>query len=302
MRVVIALGGNALLKRGEPLDSGTQRANAAIAARAIVAVIKAGHRVVVTHGNGPQIGLLAMQSAAFDSKSTYPLDVLGAESEGMIGYVVEREIGNLLGPTSLVATLLTQVEVDPADPAFGCPQKPIGPLYDEAEARRLFAPRGWQMMRDGDRFRRAVASPKPRNILEIDVVKLLIANGVTLICAGGGGIPVARSEDGSYRGVEAVIDKDLASALLAQQIAADALLMLTDVEAVYRNWGRAAQCPMRQVRARELAPADFAAGTMRPKIEAAIGFVASGGKIAGIGRLEDALAVLEGRAGTIVVA
>lgn len=300
MLVVIALGGNALLKRGEPLTAENQRANVRRAAEAVAEVVRAGHRVVVCHGNGPQVGLLALQSAAYKPEEAYPLDVLGAETEGMIGYIIEQELENALPEGPRVATLLTQIEVDPADPAFRHPTKPVGPAYDREEAERLSVSRGWAIAPDGEKFRRVVASPLPKHIPDVSIIRLLLDQGAIVICAGGGGIPVVRRPDGGLMGVEAVIDKDRAAALLARDLGAQALLMLTDVDAVYRDWGRPNQRPIRKAAPDELDPEDFPAGSMRPKIEAACGFAAETGGVSGIGALKDALAILEGRAGTLI--
>lgn len=300
MRVVVALGGNALLQRGQPLSAENQRSNVKTAAKAIARIMEAGHEVVISHGNGPQVGLLALQNAAYKEGASYPLDVLSAESIGMIGYLIEQELDNLLPDAKLTGTLLTQIEVDPKDPAFGKPSKPIGPVYDEAEALEIGKARGWVMGRDGGKHRRLVASPLPKRIFQIKVIRLLVDNGVTVICAGGGGIPVIRLEDGSFTGIEAVIDKDRASALLAQEIGAQALLMLTDVDGVYQDWGTSRQKLINRASPAELGRREFASGSMGPKVEAAAAFVNGGGKLAGIGRLEDALAILEGKAGTSV--
>ncbi len=300
MRAVVALGGNALLRRGEPMTAEKQRENTGRAAAAIADLIDAGHQVVVTHGNGPQVGLLALQAVSYDPETVYPLDVLGAETEGMIGYLIEQELENVLAPDTKVATLLTQIEVDGRDPAFKNPTKPVGPVYDKAEAERLADARGWTVKADGEKFRRVVPSPAPQRIPDVDIIELLIDNGVTVICAGGGGIPVVRRPDGSLIGVEAVIDKDAASALLAEEIGADALLLLTDVEAVYRNWGTADQAAISRATPAELAELDFAGGSMGPKVAAACGFADRTGGLAGIGRLDDALAILEGKAGTTI--
>jgi carbamate kinase len=300
MRVVIALGGNAILKRGQPLSAENQRQNVKRAAIAIGKVVDAGYEVIITHGNGPQVGLMALQDMAYDEALASPIDVLGAETEGMIGYLIEQELGNVIPVKNEVAALLTQVEVDAADPAFQNPTKPIGPMYGRKEATAVTARRGWVMVPDGSHFRRAVASPLPKRILEIGVIRLLIKHGVTVICAGGGGIPVLRREDGSYVGVEAVIDKDYASGFLARQISADALLMLTDVDGVYNGWGTVQQRRLEQARANDLDPESFAAGSMGPKVRAAVDFVSAGGTMAGIGRLEDALKILKRRAGTVI--
>lgn len=298
MRLVVALGGNALLKRGEPMTAETQRANVRRAAISLAELIAAGHQIVVTHGNGPQVGLLALQAAAGPKDGAYPLDILGAESEGMIGYLIEQELDNCLPSGTLIATLLTQVRVDARDPAFGKPTKPIGPIYEEATARRIANERGWHIAPDGDKWRRVVASPSPIEILEMRVISLLVERGVVVICSGGGGIPVVARKDGSLIGIEAVIDKDRASALLADQLGADMLLLLTDVEGVYLNFGTPEAQRIKSVGAATLMADQFAAGSMRPKIEAATSFVAATGHTAAIGRLDDAAAIVRGDAGT----
>jgi carbamate kinase len=299
MRLVVALGGNALLQRGQALSADNQRRNVRTAAAALAPLARE-HPLVITHGNGPQVGLLALQDAAYRDDVHYPLDVLGAETEGMIGYLIEQEMGNLLPEGQRFATLLTQTEVDPRDPAFQNPSKPIGPLYDAAEAERLAAARGWRIAADGDAFRRVVPSPRPRRILELGVIDLLIDNGVIVICAGGGGIPVVGRDDGQLFGVEAVIDKDAASALLARELGAQALLMLTDVDAVYKDWGEPDATALRRISPDAIRRYEFAAGSMAPKVEAACEFVEQTGGIAGIGRLQDAQAILAGEAGTII--
>jgi carbamate kinase len=299
--VVAALGGNALLKRGEPLTAENQRANVRVAAQALARIVRAGHRLVITHGNGPQVGLLSLQGDAYKPDETYPLDVLGAETGGMIGYIIEQELENALGHAHAVATLLTQVVVDPRDPAFRTPTKFIGPVYsrDEAEARARAA--GWTIAQDGDTWRRVVPSPVPQEIPDMRVVKLLLDHDVIVICGGGGGIPVLRHADGSLSGVEAVIDKDAASALLAAELGADALLLLTDVDAVYRDFGTDHQARIDRLTPDEAAALPLPAGSMGPKMAAAARFAAGGG-LAGIGRLDMAIAILEQRAGTCVVA
>ncbi|TPL43244.1 carbamate kinase [Mesorhizobium sp. B2-4-6] len=296
MLIVTALGGNALLRRGEPMTAENQRNNVKRAASALAALIGEGHSLVITHGNGPQVGLLALQAAAMNG-SAFPLDVLGAESAGMIGYVIEQELRNLIG-SRLFATLLTQVKVDPLDPAFAQPTKPIGPVYVEETARQLAAKRNWTIAPDGDKWRRVVASPRPVEILEASVISLLVDRNVVVICGGGGGVPVVAREDGSLIGVEAVIDKDLASSLLARQLKADMLLMLTDVDAVYVGYGTPDARALRNVGARELSGKDFPAGSMGPKISAATEFVQATGNPAAIGRLEDATEIVERRKGT----
>ncbi len=300
MLVVAALGGNALLRRGEPLTAGAQRANVKIAAESLAGIVRAGHQLVITHGNGPQVGLLALQGAAYKPDEAYPLDVLGAETEGMIGYIIEQELENALDHDRPVATLLTQVLVDKDDPAFQNPTKFVGPVYEKEEAEARAEAAGWHIARDGDKWRRVVPSPKPLEIPDMRVLQLLLDQGVVVICAGGGGIPVLRRDDGSMIGVEAVIDKDAASALLARQLGADALLLLTDVDAIYRDFGTDAAEPIHQLTVADATELDLPAGSMGPKLTAAAGF-AQGGGISGIGRLEDAVAILERRAGTCVV-
>lgn len=296
MRIVVALGGNALLRRGEPMTAENQRANARRAADALAELARDGHSLVITHGNGPQVGLLALQASA-SSNSPFPLDILDAESAGMIGYVLQQELCNVL-KGELFTTLLTQVRVDPSDPAFTNPTKPIGAVYDELTARNLAAERGWRIAPDNDKWRRIVPSPKPLAILEIEVIALLIKHGVTVICAGGGGIPVAELENGAITGMEAVIDKDLASSLLARQLEADMLLMLTDVDAVYIGWGTPDAHPLGHVVTANISEKDFPAGSMGPKVTAAIEFAEATGRPAAIGRLEDAKAIANGRRGT----
>ena len=298
MLVVVALGGNALLTRGQPLDAGLQRANVRVAAQAVAALARE-HRVVVTHGNGPQVGLLALQSEAYAPVAPYPLDVLDAESAGMIGYLLEQELGRHL-PRERLVTLLTQVVVDADDPAFSNPTKPVGPVYGSGEARYLAHERGWAVAPDGDHWRRVVPSPDPRRIVEIDVIRLLVDHGVTVTCTGGGGIPVAPDGAGDLRGVEAVIDKDLAASLLALGLRADALLLLTDGDAVSEGWGTAGARPIRDATPGELRRMDLPAGSMGPKVEAVCRFVEAGGGLGAIGSLGDAVGVLRGEAGTLV--
>ena len=298
MLVVTALGGNALLRRGEPADVTTQRGNVATAVEAIAAVA-AEHDVVVTHGNGPQVGLLALQGEAYEEVDPYPLDVLGAETEGMIGYLLEQELVNELGDAR-VATLLTQVVVDAGDSAFERPTKPIGPVFDRETAARLAAARGWTLAQDGGGQRRVVASPEPRSIVELPTIRLLVEAGVIVVCVGGGGIPVLLDDQGRLRGAEAVIDKDLAAALLARSLEADALLLLTDVPAVEVGWGTPDATPLGEVTSPELRAIDFQAGSMGPKVEAACRFAEATGAVAGIGALGDAAAILRGERGTRV--
>lgn len=297
MRVVVALGGNALLRRGERLDAEVQQRNVVVAAAAIAEIARE-HQVVVTHGNGPQVGLLALESSADPSLSVpYPLDVLGAETEGMIGYLLERELRNQL-PRAQVATLLTQTLVSLDDPAFANPTKFIGPVYPEADARRIADKRGWQVRPDGVGWRRVVPSPKPQEIVEAPTIGLLVECGVLVICAGGGGVPVAHTPPAGLAGVEAVVDKDASAALLATTLGADALLLLTDVPTVQRGYGTPAAEPIRRITVAELRHEEFPAGSMGPKVEAACAFVEATGGIAGIGALADAADVLTGAAGT----
>lgn len=302
-RVVVALGGNALLRRGEPLTAEAQRANVRQAAEAL-APVAAAHELVISHGNGPQVGLLALQAAAYGAVAPYPLDVLGAQTEGMIGYLIEQELGNCLPFEVPLATVLTMVEVDPADPAFGEPTKFVGPIYDAATAARLGAEHRWAFRPDGAGWRRVVPSPRPRRIFEIRPVRWLLERGAIVICAGGGGIPTRYLPDGTRTlvGVEAVIDKDLASDLLAREIDADVLVMATDVDGVYAGWGTPAVRRLGRVTPAELRAEAFAAGSMGPKVEAACGFVEATGRRAAIGALADIPAMVAGTAGTQVVA
>ncbi|WP_261152876.1 carbamate kinase [Serratia quinivorans] len=295
--VVIALGGNALLRRGEPLEADIQRRNVLLASRQIAALTK-DWNVVLVHGNGPQVGLLALQNSAYPQVAPYPLDVLGAESQGMIGYLLIQELKNCL-PEQQVSALLTQVEVDPDDGAFSDPSKYIGPVYDQETALALSLDKGWAIKPDGKYFRRVVPSPKPLNIIETAAINALIAQGHLVVCAGGGGIPVLRQE-GKLHGIEAVIDKDLSAAFLAEQINADALLILTDADAVYLDWGTQQQRALSKVTPDDLANITFDAGSMGPKVSAASHFVRSRHGIAGIGALQDATRILTGEQGTLI--
>jgi carbamate kinase len=303
MRVVVALGGNALLKRGEPMTAEAQRANVKTAAPALAAV--AGkHQLVLSHGNGPQVGLLALQAAAYTEVQAYPLDVLGAQTEGMIGYVLEQELGNLLPVEVPFATLLTMIEVDPADPAFKDPTKFVGPVYDKEQADDLASEKGWVFKPDGNRWRRVVPSPEPRRIFEIRPIRWLLDKDVVVICAGGGGVPTMYLPDGERTlvGVEAVIDKDLASELLAREVGADLFVMATDVDGVYTGWDTPEQRKLGRVTPGELRQVPFAAGSMGPKVEAAVRFVEATGNRAAIGGLGEIEAIVDGDAGTQVVA
>lgn len=299
MRIVIALGGNALLQRGQPMTESQQCENVRVAA-AQIARVAAGNELVIAHGNGPQVGLLALQSAAYTEVAPYPLDVLGAQTEGMIGYLIEQELGNLLPFEVPFATILTQVEVDLADPAFSHPTKPIGPVYTKEEALRLAQENGWSIAEDGDKYRRVVASPRPQRIFEIRPVKWLLERGTVVICAGGGGIPTCYDENRKLRGVEAVIDKDLCSALLAQELDADLLVIATDVNAAYVDWGKPTQKAIASGHPDELEKLGFAAGSMGPKVQAAVEFARKTGKDAVIGALPDIEAITQGTAGTRV--
>jgi carbamate kinase len=302
MRIVIALGGNALLKRGEPMTAGHQRKNVRVAAGAL-ARVAANHELVISHGNGPQVGLLALQGAAYKDVDAYPLDVLGAETQGMIGYLVEQEVGNLLPFDRPLATLLTMVEVDPDDPAFNDPTKFVGPIYDEATANSLAADKGWVVKPDGPHWRRVVPSPRPKQIFEIRPMRWLLDQGAVVICAGGGGIPTmyARDADRQLVGAEAVIDKDLASSMLAGELDADLYVMATDVDGVYRDWGKPTQARIDRVTPAELEAMDLPAGSMGPKVAAAAEFVTATGKRAAIGSLDDIDALVDGSGGTQVM-
>ncbi|MBI0361464.1 carbamate kinase [Burkholderia oklahomensis] len=299
MRIVIALGGNALLQRNQPMTEAQQRHNVKIAV-AQIAQIAPGNELVIAHGNGPQVGLLALQGAAYAEVAPYPLDVLGAQTEGMIGYLIEQEMGNLLPPDAPFATLLTQVEVDPADPAFDHPTKPIGPVYSRDEAERLAQEKGWRIAPDGDQFRRVVPSPRPRRIFEIRPVKWLLEKGTIVICAGGGGIPTRYDASGKLAGVEAVIDKDLCASLLARELHADLLVIATVVDGAYVDWGKPTQSLIEAAHPDALERLGFAAGSMGPKVQAAMEFARQTGGDAVIGSLADIVAIAEGRAGTRV--
>ena len=301
MKIVVALGGNALLRRGEPLSAANQLANIRRAA-AQIALVAPRNELVLTHGNGPQVGLLALQSAAYAAVQTYPLDVLGAQTDGMIGYLLEQELGNLL-PARVIATLLTRIEVDLNDPAFQAPSKPIGPVYSAAEAERIGREQGWTMKPDGAQFRRVVASPAPQRVLGLQPIEWLLAKGALVIAAGGGGIPVARQRDGAaLHGVEAVIDKDACSSLLARQLGAELLIIATDVDAVYVDFGRPTQRRIGHVTPAALAAVAFPEGSMGPKVEAACAFVRATGRRAVIGSLDHIEGMLKGAAGTQVSA
>lgn len=297
MRIVVALGGNALLRRGQAMTAENQRENVRIAAKAL-APITEGNQLVISHGNGPQVGLLALQSAAYEDVEAYPLDVLGAQTEGMIGYMIEQELGNLLPISVPFATILTMVEVDPEDPAFDDPTKPIGPIYSEEEANRLAAERGWAMKPDGAHWRRVVPSPEPHRIFEMRPIHWLLEQGTIVICAGGGGIPTIYNSEGNLEGVEVVIDKDRASALLAFELEADLLIMATDADGVYLDWGTDEARLVERTTPEEIEQYEFASGSMEPKVEAACAFVRRSGQRAVIGALADLEGMVNGTAGT----
>ena len=302
--MVIALGGNALLRRGQPLTAANQRENARVACRAL-APVALEHQLVVSHGNGPQVGLLALQSAAYTAVEAYPLDVLGAQTEGMIGYVLQQELGNELPFERRLVTLLTQIEVAGDDPAFGDPTKPIGPVYTAEEAAALAAEKGWAFKPDGASMRRVVPSPRPRRIFGVEPIEWMLEHDCVVICAGGGGIPVMYTDEPVRAGtrlvgVEAVIDKDLASALLAIDLHADVLVIATDVDAVYTGWGTPQQEAIRRATPKVLSEAEFAAGSMGPKVRAACWFVEETGGRAVIGSITDSAALVRGEAGTVV--
>ncbi|GAA2207685.1 carbamate kinase [Nonomuraea monospora] len=299
MRIVAALGGNALLERGQRPDASVQWANA-VAAVTALAPLAARHEVVITHGNGPQVGLLALESAADPSLTVpYPFDVLGAQTQGMIGYWLLQSLQNAL-PGRQVAALINQTLVSAADPAFAAPTKFVGPVYEEDKARELAGSREWSFARDGEHWRRVVPSPEPLHMVESRTIRLLLASGAVVVCAGGGGVPVVRNEAGRLEGVEAVIDKDLATAKLAEALEADALLLLTDVAAVQRGYGTPGAEPISRATPAELRRERFPAGSMGPKVEAVCRFVELTGRLGAIGALADAGAILDGKAGTLV--
>ena len=298
MRIVVALGGNALQRRGEPMTVESQRENVAVACRSLAPVADE-HELVISHGNGPQVGLLALQAAAYDDVSIYPFDVLGAQTEGMIGYLIEQELGNLVPQEKRLATILTMTEVDPADPAFGHPTKFVGPVYTDEQAEKLIEQRGWVFRLDGDKQRRVVPSPVPKRIVEIEPIQWLLQHGCVVVCAGGGGIPTMYAPGTkTLVGVEAVIDKDRASAVLARDLRADLLVIATDVDAVYLDWGTPQQRAVLAAHPDALDPGLFPAGSMGPKVEAAAAFARATGRSAVIGSLEELPAMLAGEGGT----
>lgn len=295
--LVVALGGNALLKRGEPLEAATQQKNCVLAAD-VIARLAEQWRVVLVHGNGPQVGLLALQNSAYPAVAPYPLDVLGAETQGMIGYMLQQALKNRL-PQQQVSTLLTQVVVDENDPAFRQPTKYIGPVYNAAQSATLAQEKGWTLKADGQHFRRVVASPQPQQIVEKEAITTLLARDHLVICNGGGGVPVGQNQQ-RLQGIEAVIDKDLSAAMLARELEADALLILTDADAVYLDWGTAQQRALSHTTPAELAAYTFDAGSMGPKIAACCQFVDQCHGVAAIGALADGVAILNGQKGTLI--
>ena len=297
MKIVIALGGNALLKRGEPMTAENQRENVKTACAQIARVYD-GNQLIITHGNGPQVGLLALQNNAYKEVPMYPLDVLGAETAGMIGYMIQQELSNTVPGSASIATVLTQIQVDPKDPAFQKPSKPVGPVYSKEEADKIAAEKGWTMAPDNDKYRRVVASPKPVNIFGLEPLKTLIDNKYIVVCGGGGGIPTWVDDKGKQHGAEAVIDKDLATALLATLIDADLFVIATDVDGAYLDWGKPEQKRIALAAPDAALAFGFASGSMGPKIEAAANFATATGKDAVIGALADIEQIVAGKAGT----
>ena len=299
MRVVVALGGNALLQRGQRLNAENQRENIRLAAMQLARVHE-DHTLVIAHGNGPQVGLLALMDAAYTAVEPFPLDVLGAETVGMIGYMIEQELGNIIPTEDHIVTVLTQILVDPADPAFAHPTKPVGPVYDRRQAERLRDEKDWSIAPDGKYYRRVVPSPRPRRIIEIEAIRMLVDEGIVVICAGGGGIPTAYDENLKLYGVEAVIDKDLASGLLAHGLDAGMFVMLTDVPAVFEDFGGRNQRAIRAAHPDALDRLSFASGSMGPKVDAACEFVRKTGRESAIGKLSELSSIMNGRAGTLI--
>lgn len=295
--LVIALGGNALLQRGEVLSADNQYKSIAKIASAIGELAE-HYRIVIVHGNGPQVGLLALQNLAYEAVPSYPLDILGAESQGMIGYMLAQRLSQNANARP-VSTILTRVVVDKNDPAFDTPSKYIGPVYEPERQQDLERQYGWQMKLDGNYLRRVVPSPMPKSIQDSEAIRLLLDQRHIVICCGGGGIPMVKGEDG-YRGVEAVIDKDLVASLLARELNAEYLMILTDADAVYQDWGTPQARALRQVTPDELRPFAAPDGAMGPKAEAAIEFVEKTGKKAFIGALKDALAIVREEKGTCI--
>lgn len=297
MRIVVALGGNALLRRGEPPEANLQQARV-VEVGAGLAELAREHELVITHGNGPQVGLLALESENYRAISPYPLDVLGAESQGMIGYLLVNALSNHIAPSAVTA-VLTRVEVSSEDPAFNTPTKPIGAVYDRAEAHRLATERGWDVAVDGEGWRRVVASPEPKRILELEVIRALVTSGITVVAAGGGGIPVSGSPP-RLLGIEAVIDKDLTASLLASRLDAELLVILTDVPGVALGWGTPGEAYIARASTEAMRGYAFATGSMGPKVEACLRFAEETGAPAVIGHVEDLAAVVSGDSGTVI--
>ncbi len=297
MRIVIALGGNALLRRGEDMTAVNQRKNIQIAVSALAPIVEQ-NELVISHGNGPQVGLLSLQSAAYKEVEEYPLDILGAQTQGMIGYMIEQELGNILPIEVPIASILTMVEVDPDDPAFDDPTKPIGPVYSKEEAEALKNDKGWEIKKDGEYWRRVVASPIPHRIFELRPIHWLLEKNTVVICAGGGGIPTIYNKEGNLEGVEVVIDKDRASSLLAFELEADILIMATDTDGVYSNWGTEEEKLISKTTPEEIRKYEFDKGSMGPKVEAACSFIERSGQRAVIGSLTDIEGMVNGTAGT----
>lgn len=295
--LVIALGGNALLQRGETLSVENQYKNIDLVAQ-VIATLTHSYRVIIVHGNGPQVGLLALQNQAYDAVPAYPLDVLVAETQGMLGYMISQRLAQQPNMPPVTA-LLTRIEVDADDDAFREPSKYIGPVYDPSQEKELTQKYGWRMKRDGEYLRRVVASPRPVKVVEPSAIKSLLEQDNVVICCGGGGVPVTSCTSG-YHGVEAVIDKDLAAALLARELEAEHLMILTDADAVYKDWGTPQARALREVTPDELKPFAAPDGSMGPKAQAVIEFVEQSGKSAFIGALKDAQAILNGEKGTHV--
>ena len=300
MRIVIALGGNALLRRGEAMTAENQRNNIQIATKSLAPVVEQ-NELVISHGNGPQVGLLSLQSAAYKEVDEYPLDILGAQTQGMIGYMIEQELGNLLPIGVPIASILTMVEVDPEDPAFLNPTKPIGPIYTQKEAEKLRNEKNWEIKRDGKHWRRVVPSPIPHRIFELRPIHWLLEKGTVVICAGGGGIPIIYNKEGKLEGVEVVIDKDSASSLLAFELDADLLILATDTDGVYLDWGTKSEKIIIKTTPDEIRNYEFDEGSMGPKVEAACSFVERSGQRAVIGSLKDIEGMVNGTTGTQIV-
>jgi len=301
MLVVIALGTRAVLRRQEAATVEARRANVRVAAQAL-APVAAEHRIVIGHGGGPQAGLLSSQAAVAEVAAAYPLDLLRAQGEGMVGYLIEQELGNLLPFGRPFATVMTMVEVDPSDPAFQAPSAFVGPPYDEAAAERLAAEKGWTFKEDGPAWRRVVASPEPKRIFELRPIRWLVERNTIVIAAGGGGIPTMfkPGADRQITGADCVIDKDLAMSLLARELDADFFVMLTDVDAVYANWGQPSQTAIRRASPDLMTSFNFSTRSIGPKVDAACRFTSVTGKPAAIGALEDLSRILRGEAGTLI--